>query len=248
MSTSAPAAAVPANTPIYLTPLVQAHGHGPVGRQPALYKILNTPDPGAKIVADRGPVQGRRSPDQRPAGHRALAWREGRGVLHLAGRQLRVLSSRPPTPLPRSPSPRRPPVTRPPTRRRRATTAPPTRPIGSPGQVFGTVGNFLVEGDLDGFKAAVDVKGDSLGDSSDFKDSIGDLPDYGLGTVYTIPKDFIARSARDEFDPEQPGAAREVRGRQPERAAVGVPRPRRTPSSWRVRWAAATGWTRRRAR
>jgi hypothetical protein len=61
-----------------------------------------------------------------------------------------------------------------------------------PGQVFGTVGNFLVEGDLEGFKAAVDANsGDSLGDNSDFKDSIGDLPSDRLGTLYTVPKTFI---------------------------------------------------------
>ena len=58
--------------------------------------------------------------------------------------------------------------------------------------MFGTVGDFLVTGDLVGFKAAVDAqKGDSLGDDSDFKDSLDKLPSDRLGTFYTVPRTLI---------------------------------------------------------
>ena len=47
-------------------------------------------------------------------------------------------------------------------------------------------------GDEAGVQAAIQAdKGDSLGDSGDFKDSIGDLPGDRLGTIYTVPKTFI---------------------------------------------------------
>jgi hypothetical protein len=71
-----------------------------------------------------------------------------------------------------------------------------------PDTVFGIVDDFLVEGSLAGFKAAVDAtKGDALGDSSDFKDAIGDLPDDRLGTVYSVPMDFLAAIPSDQIDP-----------------------------------------------
>src|SRR5262249_55015119 len=84
-----------------------------------------------------------------------------------------------------------------------------------PTTVFGVVDKFLVIGSETGFKAAVDAsKGDSLGDSSDFKDSIDDLPSNNLGIVYSTPKTFvdalpnvssqekstIEKSAGDSFD------------------------------------------------
>ena len=57
---------------------------------------------------------------------------------------------------------------------------------------YATVGNFLLVGDEPGVEAAIQAdKGDSLGDSSDFKNSISDLPGDRLGTLYTVPKTFI---------------------------------------------------------
>src|SRR4029077_20723746 len=57
---------------------------------------------------------------------------------------------------------------------------------------YATVGNFLLVGNAAGVDAAIQAdKGDSLGDDSDFKDSIGELPDDRLGTVYTVPQTFI---------------------------------------------------------
>jgi hypothetical protein len=46
-----PAAAVPANTPIYLDATVKPTGTAQSDAQAALGKILDTPDPGAKIVS-----------------------------------------------------------------------------------------------------------------------------------------------------------------------------------------------------
>lgn len=69
-----------------------------------------------------------------------------------------------------------------------------------PTTVFGIVDDFLVEGSEAGFKAAVDASmGDSLGDSGDFKDSIGNLPSDRLGTVYTLPKDVLDAIPTEQF-------------------------------------------------
>jgi hypothetical protein len=69
------------------------------------------------------------------------------------------------------------------------------------GNVFGTVGDFLIVGDLGGFKAAVDAeKGDSLGDSSDFKDSLDQLPSDRLGTFYTMPKTLLDALGPGQID------------------------------------------------
>jgi Protein of unknown function (DUF3352) len=70
------------------------------------------------------------------------------------------------------------------------------------GDSFATVGNFLVFGEEADVKAAIDAdSGDSLGDSSDFKDAIADLPDDRLGTFYTVPKTVIGAIPPDQIDP-----------------------------------------------
>ena len=75
-----------------------------------------------------------------------------------------------------------------------------------PTTVFGTVGDFLVTGDVEGFKAAVDAdKGDSLGDNSDFKDSLDQLPTDRLGTFYTVPKTLIDALGPQPVRPAEPG-------------------------------------------
>ncbi|HKG36027.1 MAG TPA: DUF3352 domain-containing protein, partial [Solirubrobacterales bacterium] len=70
------------------------------------------------------------------------------------------------------------------------------------GRVFGTAGGFAIYGPLAGFQQAVDaMNGESLGDSDDFKDAIGDLPDDRLGTFYTIPKTLISAIGEGQIDP-----------------------------------------------
>lgn len=70
------------------------------------------------------------------------------------------------------------------------------------GDAFGIVDDFLVFGRPEGFQQAVDAsQGASLAESDTFKDAVGDLPDDRLGTLYAIPKDFLEAIPADEIDP-----------------------------------------------
>ena len=70
------------------------------------------------------------------------------------------------------------------------------------GDVSGIAGDFVISGSKTGFQAAADAEsGDSLGDSDEFKDSIDDLPDDSLGTLYAQPKDFLEAIPQDDLDP-----------------------------------------------
>ncbi|HEY7266572.1 MAG TPA: DUF3352 domain-containing protein, partial [Solirubrobacterales bacterium] len=69
---------------------------------------------------------------------------------------------------------------------------------------FGTVGDFLVIGSVDGFKAAVDAEqGDSLGDDDDFKDALGKLPSDRLGTFFTVPRTLFNAIGSAQFGQQQ---------------------------------------------
>jgi hypothetical protein len=88
--------------------------------------------------------------------------------------------------------------------------------------VFGIVDDLLVQGDLDAFKAAVDAsKGDSLGDSGDFQDAIGDLPGDRLGTIYSVPKDFLAALPSDQLGPGGQAFLQRTAGDSLEQPAAG---------------------------
>ena len=75
--------------------------------------------------------------------------------------------------------------------------------IDSSGDAFGIVDDFLVSATPKGFKRVVDAaQQDSLGDSDQFKDSIGELPDERLATLYAVPRDFLGAIPEEEIDPE----------------------------------------------
>jgi hypothetical protein len=91
------------------------------------------------------------------------------------------------------------------------------------GLVFGTIDGFAVYGPLAGFQQAVDAsQGDSLGDSSDFKDAIGNLPSDRLGTVYTVPKDFIAALGPGQFGQQQQQLLEKTAGDSLDQPAAGA--------------------------
>ena len=206
-----PAADAPANAALYLDATVRPTGSAQSDAKAALSKILNTPDPGAKIVsliedqarADRHPIDYQQ--DIAPwLGEKAGAFfsslgntQHGAAVVETTnpGAAL-AFAQKASGATATNPAPR--------TYNGVSYQSDPSSSAGSNGTVFGTVGNFLVEGDLDGFRAAVDAsKGDSLGDSGDFKDAIGNLPDDRLGTLYTVPKNFIAALGPGQFDASQ---------------------------------------------
>jgi uncharacterized protein DUF3352 len=201
-----PAAAVPANTPVYIDAVVRPTGTAETDAKQAASKILNTPDPGGKIAslieqgtkANGHPINFQQdvSPwlgKEAAVFFTTLAGPDSQGTVVVEATNTSAALAF----------------------ARKATGATPTNPAPTPyngatyqadptntTNVFGMVGNFLVEGPLTGFKAAVDAnKGDSLGDSGDFKDSIGDLPDDRLGTFYTVPKNLLAAIPGSQFGP-----------------------------------------------
>jgi len=210
-----PAAAVPANTSIYLDATVKPTGAAQSDAKAALSKILDTPDPGAKIVSlieDQSKSDGHPinfAQDVSPwLGEKAGVFFTSLGETSQGA--VVVETTNPGAALAFAQKASGDTATDP---------APQTYNGSSyqtdksdPGQVFGTVGNFLVEGDLEGFKAAVDANGgDSLGDDSDFKDSIGDLPSDRLGTLYTVPKTFID-ALGSQFDAQSKAAFEQSAG------------------------------------
>lgn len=71
------------------------------------------------------------------------------------------------------------------------------------GDAVGIVEDFLVSATPKGFKRVVDAaQEDSLGDSDQFKDSIGDLSDERLATLYAVPREFLEAIPEEELDPE----------------------------------------------
>ncbi len=203
-----PAAAVPANAPLYLDATVKPTGQAQAGANAALSKVLRTPDPGAKIVSL---IEQQSKADGHPVKYQQdiapwLGDKAGFFFTSLAGdtqKGAAVLETTNPTAALAF--------------ARKASGATPTNPApqnyngasyqadpGDPTNVFGTVGDFLVQGDLDGFKAAVDAqKGDSLGDSDDFKDALDQLPGDRLGTFYTVPRGLINAIGPGQFDQQQ---------------------------------------------
>lgn len=200
-----PAAAVPQNAALYLDGTVKPTGSAEAGARSAARKIIGTNDPGSKIVsliereakADGHPIEYQR--DVAPwLGEKAGVFftsladnaQNGATVVQTTDVNASLAFAR------------------------KASGATPTDPAPrsykgvsyqtDPSQadnVFGTVGNFLIEGDVAGFRAAVDAsQGESLGDSSGFQDAIGNLPDDRLGTIYTIPKSLLGALGPGQID------------------------------------------------
>jgi hypothetical protein len=200
-----PAAAVPQNAALYLDGTVKPTGSAEAGARAAAGKIMGTNDPGSKIIsliereakADGHPIDYQQ--DVAPwLGEKAGVFftsladsaQKGAAVVQTTDVNASLAFAR------------------------KASGATPTNPAPQsykgvsyqtdPSQadnVFGIVGNFLIEGDVAGFRAAVDAsQGESLGDSSGFKDAIGNLPDDRLGTIYTIPKNLLGALGPGQID------------------------------------------------
>jgi hypothetical protein len=200
-----PAAAVPESAPLYLDATVKPTGSAEADAKAALGKVLDTDDPGGKIVSL---IEEEAKSEGHPINYQQdvapwLGDQAGVFFTDLTDDAQKgavvVETTNPAASLAFA---------------RKAAGATETNPApqtynGASYQidprdtdtVFGTVGSFLVEGDVTGFKAAADAEeGDSLGDSDDFKDALGDLPDDRLGTFYTIPKNLIASLGPDQID------------------------------------------------
>jgi hypothetical protein len=200
-----PAAAVPASAALYIDGTVKPTGQAQTDAKAALGKVLDTADPGGKIVSL---LEGQAKSDGHPFDYQqdVAPWlgekagffftalgenaQKGAAVIETTNPEAslafaRKISGATAT----SPAPQ--------TYNGASYQTEPDDPTN----VFGTVGDFLVTGDVTGFKAAVDAQnGDSLGDDSDFKDSLDQLPGDRLGTFYTVPKTLIDSIGSAQFD------------------------------------------------
>ena len=200
-----PAAAVPASAALYIDGTVKPTGQAQTDAKAALGKVLDTADPGGKIVSL---LEGQAKSNGHPFDYQqdVAPWlgekagffftdlgenaQKGAAVIETTNPEASLAFAR------------------------KISGATATNPApqtyngasyqtepDDPTNVFGTVGDFLVTGDVTGFKAAVDAqKGDSLGDDSDFKDSLDQLPGDRLGTFYTVPKTLIDSIGSAQFD------------------------------------------------
>jgi hypothetical protein len=212
-----PAAAVPASAALYFDGTVKPTGQTQADATAALGKVMNTPDPGGKIVSlieqsakqdghpfdyqqDVAPWLGEKAgffftdlTDNAQKGAAVIETTNPAAALAFA-RKVTGTTATDPAPQDYNGS---------------SYQTDPTDPT----TVFGTVGDFLVTGDPEGFKAAVEAqKGDSLGDDSDFKDALGELPSDRLGTFYTVPKTLIDSLGAGQIDPQSQAAIEKSAG------------------------------------
>ncbi len=186
-----PAAAVPASTPIYLDATVKPTGTAKTNAEDALKTILHTDDPAGKIIAQ---IDKQKTATGQPVNYQTdiAPWLGEKAAVFFTtlGQNSQgasvVETTNPSAALAFA-------------QKANGTSGAPKSVDGVSVQTaqdrttaYATVGNFLLVGNAAGVAAAIQAdKGDSLGDDSDFTDSIGDLPDDRLGTVYTVPKTFI---------------------------------------------------------
>ena len=222
-----PATAVPPSAALYIDGTVKPTGQTQTDAKAALGKVLNTPDPGGKIVSL---IEGQAKADGHPFNYQqdVAPWlgeqagifftdltdnaQKGAAVIETnnPGAALafarKVSGATATTPAPQ-------------TYNGASYQAEPDDPT----TVFGAVGDFLVTGDVEGFKAAVDAdKGDSLGDNSDFKDSLDQLPSDRLGTFYTVPKTLIDALGPDQIDQQSQAAIEKTAGESLDKPVSGA--------------------------
>jgi hypothetical protein len=198
-----PAAAVPATAPIYLDATVKPTGQAQTDVNAALTKVLGTNDPGAKIISLIDKEGQQQAPNERFTyaadiqpwlGEKVGAFftkfngddGTGAAVVETTNAQQALAAAR-----------------------KAESGATQTTNHGgstvytnpSDGDSFATVGDFLVFGEAEAVNAAIDANsGDSLGDSSDFKDALDQLPSDRLGTFYTVPRTLIDAIGPAQFD------------------------------------------------
>jgi Protein of unknown function (DUF3352) len=222
-----PASAVPQNAALYMDATVKPTGSAEANARAALGKVLRTNDPGAKIISL---IEQESKEEGHPVNYQQdiapwLGEKAGFFFTELtdnARKGAAVVETTDPTAALAFV--------------RKATGATETTPAPQsyngasyetdptdPDTVFGTVGNYLVHGDLTGFKAAVDAEnGGSLGDDGDFKNAIGELPGDRLGTFYTIPKTLLDSLGSAQIDPSSQALLQKSAGESLEKPVSGA--------------------------
>ena len=194
-----PAAAVPAGAAIYFEFAIKPEGATKEGAEGAAAKILDTPDPGARIVelieqsaAEEGtPVDFEQDVEPWLGENAAVFLRsfendEGTFVVESTDTAAAIafLSSQSDA------------------TGRTGTYEGHDYEFNKGGDVFGAVGDFIVQGSEEGFKATVDAEsGDSLGDDDEFKSSLDQISDDSLASLYADPKTILDAIPATELDP-----------------------------------------------
>ena len=215
-----PAAAVPGSAPVYLEATVRPEGSAAQNAQGALGKILDSPDPGAKLqslIEQSAAEEGQQisfAEDIEPwLGERTGVFfsnfsddEDGAVVIESTDNDAaqafldKVAEEG----------------------SKQEQVAGVDAQVEPDGDVSGLVGDFVVSGSKAGFEAAAEAEdGDSLGDSDDFKDSVEDLSDDSLGLLYAQPKDFLEAIPPDDIDPSAKALLEQVGGDSLEEPVVG---------------------------
>jgi uncharacterized protein DUF3352 len=212
-----PAAAVPASAALYVDGTVKPTGQTQADAQAALGKVLKTADPGGKIVSL---IEGQAKAQGHPFNYQqdVAPWlgqkvgffftdltdnaQKGAAVIETTNPASALAFAREESgATAANPAPQ--------TYNGVSYQAEPDDPTN----VFGTVGDFLVAGDVEAFKAAVDANsGESLGDNADFKDSLDQLPSDRLGTFYTVPKTLLDALGSGQIDAQSQAAIEKSAG------------------------------------
>jgi hypothetical protein len=197
-----PAAAAPANAAIYLDGTVRPQGSGRTDAEGALGKVLDTDDPGSRLISLIDEAAQQEPPAERfTYGADIEPWlgdRIGAFFIHFEGEGTGAAVVETTNPDQALDFARRTESGATETAEHRGTTY-----YRNPadGDSFALVGDFLVFGDEAGVTAAIDAgAGDSLGGSGEFTDALADLPDDRLGTFYTVPRNLLAAIPPDQFD------------------------------------------------
>jgi hypothetical protein len=197
-----PAAAVPAGAPVYVDASLKPTGAAEANVKAALTKVLDTGDPGAKIVSliDQ---EGQQQPANERFTYAAdiepwLGEKTGFFFTDFAGEGTGAAVVETTDPAGALASVRKSESGATQTSDHGGTTVY-TNP--SDGDSFATVGDFLVFGDAEAVNASIDANGgDSLGDDGEFKDALEQLPGDRLGTFYTLPRTLIDSLPAEELD------------------------------------------------
>jgi hypothetical protein len=209
-----PAAAVPSNAALYLDATLKPTGTAKTDAEQALGTVLKTNDPGGKITSL---IDQQKTATGQPVNYQTdiAPWLgQKAGVffttLGVASTGSSVIeTTNPASALAFA-------------KKAEGTSGAPktvdgvTYQIAQDGKTaYGTDGDFLLVGNEPGVQAAIKAKqGDSLGDSSDFKDALGNLPSDRLGTFYTVPKNFIDALGPAQFPPQSKALIEKTAGDQ----------------------------------
>jgi uncharacterized protein DUF3352 len=195
-----PAAAVPENAALYLDATVKPTGTAKANANAALGKILKTSDPGGKIVSliDQQKTATGQAVDYQTdvapwLGQKAAVFFTHLGVASQGAAVIETTNPGAALAFAKKADGGGP-----------KTANGVSYQLGQDGKTaYGTEGNFLFVGDEAGVQDAIkaDQGSSSLGDSSDFKSAIGDLPSDRLGTLYTVPKTFIDSLGPGQINP-----------------------------------------------